>query len=332
VQRTIVSVCVLGLLPGALLAQEPELERALGSVTLAGDSLLGPVRSVEWRILLDGEEDRVIRTWYDRQGRRTERTQADHQAAQRSLYRYDEQGRRSGMDVESRLPSSAGPLLQRHSYLYDAHGRVAAQLIHHSAGGEATRHRYVRDEHGRLVELNYGGSSRVEYRYDTAGNRVVEALFNREGHEYARRELSYDAAGQLIERRIRTDDQHWVIRYRYDAEGRLAEAVTELVAGDPLRSWSHGPEAGREVHTWSDGGRTKETTSYKPDGTLRNRLVQRFDARGRLVEYTENGRGTVRWEYEDDHWGNWTRQCNLWSPTEGSRVVTTCMTREITYW
>lgn len=329
-RRSIVSVCVLGLLPGTLLAQEPEL--GLGRVTLAADSLHGPVRSVEWRIPFDGEEDRVIRTWYDRQGRRTERVQEDDEAVERCLYSYDAQGRRSGMKVESRLPPSAETSLQRSTFLYDAHGRLAAQLFHYPGTPEPRRYSYGRDEHGRLVEVNYGPSGRLEYRYDAAGNRVVEALFNGGGREYARHELAYDAAGRLIQRRIRTDEQCWVLRFQYDAKGRLAEAVTELVAGDPRVSWSHGPEPGREVYTWSDGGRTKETTSYAPDGTLRKRLVQRLDAHGRLVEYAEDGRGTVRWEYEDDHWGNWTRQCHLWSPTEGSRVVSTCMTRAITYW
>ncbi len=90
-KRTIMSVCMLGLLPGALLAQEPEPELALDPSTLAADSLHGPVRSVEWRIPTRNEGDRVIRTWYDRQGRRTERVQVeDGTTMQRHLYSHDD--------------------------------------------------------------------------------------------------------------------------------------------------------------------------------------------------------------------------------------------------
>lgn len=328
-RRTIVSVCMLGLLPGVLLAQEPEL--ALEPVTLAADSLHGPVRSVEWRISIPGMGERVIRTWYDRQGRRTEREQVeDGVTMQRWRYSYDEKGRRSGMEVESR-PPSAEAILQRYAFVYDAHDRVTAQLIHFAGAPEPTRHTYARDEHGRLVKVVYDRSGRTEYRYDTAGNRVVQAYFDATGREYGRHDVSYDAAGRVVERRVRSDELTWVVQYRYDAGGRLAETVTEVVAGDPA-GMSHGPVPGREVYTWSNGGRTKETAFYAPDGTPRNRLVQRWDAKGRLVEWTENGRGTVRWEYEEDHWGNWTRQCHLWSPPGGAEVQSTCITRAIAYW
>ncbi|HEX2077232.1 MAG TPA: RHS repeat domain-containing protein [Longimicrobium sp.] len=197
-QRIIVSVCMLGLLPGALLAQEPEPELAMGPVTLAGDSLHGPVRSVEWRIPILGEEDRVIRTWYDRQGRRTEQVQVeDGVTIQRWRYNYDEQGRRSGMELESRLPSGETSL-QRYTFLYDPHGRVTAQLIGAPESPEPSRYLYERDEHGRLVKVVYDASGRKEYRYDAAGNRVLEAYFNGTGREYARHELSYDTAGRLV--------------------------------------------------------------------------------------------------------------------------------------
>lgn len=327
-RQTIATVCMVVLLPSVMSAQEPEL--GLEPVTLAADSLHGPVRSVAWRIFIPDGGEWGIRTWYDRQGRRTERVQVeDGVAIQRWLYRYDEQGRRSGMELESR-PSSAKPSLQRHTFRYDAHNRMAAELIHYSGEPQPSRRLYARDEHGRLMKV-YDVAGRAEYRYDAAGNRVVQAYFDPSGREYVRHKLSYDAAGRPVKRRARGGEAHWMVRYHYDAEGRLIEAVTEMLGGD---SWvsSHGPVPGREVYTWSDGGRTKETTSYAPDGTLRNRLVQRWDASGRLVERTENGCGTVRWEYEDDHWGNWTRQCHLWFPPGDARVVSTCMTRAITYW
>ncbi len=197
-------------------------------------------------------------------------------------------------------PSSAETSPLRYTFLYDAHGRLAAKLIHSSSAPEPTRYLYERDEHGRLMAVVYGRSGRTGYRYDAAGNRVEQVHFDATGREYARHELAYDAAGRLEERHVRNDEDRWTVRYRYDAEGCLAEAVTDMLAGDPERM-SHGPVPGRELYTWSDDGRTKETTSYAPDGTLRNRLRFRWDAKGRLVEVVENGRGTVRWEYEEDH-------------------------------
>lgn len=354
--RILLFLCALALPAGAAAQwREPYLER----VTLADDSLAGPVRRVESRKQFtaagrSGGPPRpyvqLSRVTYDREGRRTEDMVADSGVLVRRLtYTYDERGRSTGYAW-----LGAGGEVQRVRYSYDAAGR---RVEKETTGTGAGRERYLRDRAGRLLETVRPDGSRTVNRYDERGRRVEEVRSMADGVVLAATTWEHGPAGAVRES---WRDGSGLVRYvhdlRHDAEGRLAERTIREENGVGGLAASHAPVPGREVLTYRDGGRTVETQSFAPDGAPRGKTIERFDARGRMVERERFGpdgapepaesvrlddagkvvrtvRGVERWSYDDDRPGNWTRKRWLIAPEGGGEPVETYVeTREIAYW
>jgi len=275
--------------------------------------------------------EEVTRVEYDRAGRRTELVRTDSGVVtSRIVYAYDEGGRNTG-----HVRFAGTGERQRLVYTYDAVGRVVGRQ---TIGEIEVEDRYVRDEAGRLVESVSEGGPRMSYRYDERGRRVEEVYRMADGTVLGTARWEHGPAGPVRETRIDGGGRvRWVYEMRYDAQGRLVERTTRETNAVRGLSRSHAPDPGREVFTYRDGGRTVETTWLAPDGTLRRKRVQRFDARGRMVEFAEHGPGGIvtvgRWSYDDDRHGNWTRRRRLIVPKGGGEPVEAHVeTREITYW
>lgn len=352
--RILVCACALGLLAGSAGAQERwrgrEPEPYRERTTRAEDSLAGPIRSVERRrrFTMAGRNggpprpyEQVVRTAYDREGRRTEYVVADSGVLTwRSVYTYDDRGRNTGY-----VGSGPGGEEQRVVFAYDAAGRTVGMA---TTGRISTTRRFARDEAGRVTEVNEGGM-RTTYRYDAQGRRVEQVLIQ-EGTPLAGRTWEYGPSG--VVREIHRDGagrESYVYDSRYDAEGRLVERTVRAADGSTHPLTVHGPSPGRQVFTYRDGGRTVETAWFAPDGTPQWKAVERFDDRGRIVEVetqpaetvrpdagghaARTVRGATRWSYEDDRHGNWTRRRQLHVPEGGGEPVETYVeTRELTYW
>jgi hypothetical protein len=346
---------LLPLLAAPALAQEP--------LTAAADSLRGPVRAVRvLRPLDSGVQDLApaYAIWYDRAGRRTEMVDYERgEPRQRKVYTYDARGRRTGHEEYA---SPSGPLPsqpRRHLYVLDEAGRRTEYRVLGRDGSPHGRFTYAYDQAGRLREelfFSHRGelTSRSVYDYDARGNRVLWESYDRAGVRTGRREARYDAAGRKTGEVVyQGAAPRWRIEYRYDGEGRLAERETHDLAPNPVPPPTHSPEPGKVVYTYRDAGRTVETATYAPDGTLTGRVVQRRDGRGHSerVEYRPDGTlvpvshydaarrrvvevpGRLVGRTEYDAHGNWTRHTSTLVPADGGASVTLWVqVREITYW
>jgi hypothetical protein len=235
---------------------------------------------------------------------------------------------------------------------------------------------YVLDEAGRRIEdreISANGRlrGRTAYEYDSAGRVRVMAGFDHAGQPAWRHDLAYDSAGRLLDehgpvtrydslgRRREVDiregsEVRWRTEFRYDGAGRLIEEETrDLKSNGSPRPGN--PQPQRIVHSYhSDGTRTMETIRLGRDGAPEARVVDRFNAAGRLVErehFRPDGTreprlvfdaargsnvevaGLTRWTEELDAHGNWTRRAYILIPDTGEPPYTLWqILREITYW
>lgn len=120
-------------------------------------------------------------------------------------YTYDEQGRRSGMEVEG---------VGRWSYSYDAKGRLVG--VQGPAGGE-TRLSY--DAAGRLVAQVLPNGVQVKRRFDGRG-RLVDLAARGPAGVVLQRTYTYDEAGNIA-KETREDGAVW--SYAYDRQNRLVK-------------------------------------------------------------------------------------------------------------
>jgi YD repeat-containing protein len=331
---------------------------------------------------------------YDRAGRRLEMLgYRGDDLRSRLVYTYDERGRNTGWESYE-VPRSGGPHLphydsppgtplpdvpeQRVFYVLDEAGRrieehmggLSSILAYDSAGRlrESTtlepngqpglRWVFEYDAAGRLRERrrhSRGQVARTVYAYGEHGGLVLDEQFDGDGMPDWRWAIRCDSAGRRREEEIRERGQpRWRIEYRYDAESRLSEQETyDLQPHLPSMMPSH--QRGKVTYTYlPDGGRLVETLSHARDGSLIDRMVERLDASGRLVErekFEPDGtrtpmrvydrargqslvlEGRMRWTVELDAHGNWVRRAGILIPDDGGAPYTLwVIVREITYW
>jgi hypothetical protein len=333
--------------------------------TAVHDSLRGPVRSVRFQqgFTEPANGQVVLVTTYDRTGRRAEMLiYRGNDLRSRAVYTYDERGRNTGWEFYE-VPRSGGP----HTPHYESPPGTPLPTV-------PERRVYVLDDAGRRLEdhdIRPNGSlrSRIVYEYDSGGRVHVMAAFDHSGRPAWRHDIEYDSAGQLLDEQwvtrydslgrrreveVREEGEvRWRTEYHYDAEGRLSEEETrDLKPHGPPQPGN--PEPRKIVYRYHpDGTRTMETVRLGRDGAPEARVVDRFDANGRLVERehfrpdgTRDPRlvfdpaqgtnvevaGLTRWTEELDAHGNWIRRAYILIPDGGAPMTLWEHVREITYW
>jgi RHS repeat-associated protein len=228
--------------------------------------------------------------------------------------RYDEVGslveeRQGGFSVSSmydllgRRVTRGSSLGHTVRFAYDARGLATSVDV-----DDAPLARTKYDERGlRVAETLHGGLQRG-FEWDRAGRMTGQRLL-RGGGTVAERRYTYDAAGQLVERRSLSSGRE---RYTYDPLGRIAaqlDPAGQLArfdydpAGDLLADVTPAPAT-----TGAPSGRVarKDGTTYHFDraGNLVRRVSDRGEARfrwngaNRLAEAVTEAGETVTFRYD----------------------------------
>ena len=184
---------------------------------------------------------------------------------------------------------------------------------------------------GRQTERinTFDGDGRLAGDYDQSGNRRVDGMKYGAGHQLvgdAYGPVKYDARGRVIEREVAEGKQllWWddhdrlaeaehadgtVVRFEYDAFGRLVERIEDPIAGRPTRwrfGWAgdrlaseHRPDGTVVRYLYVDPGSYTPWATWVtgPDGDVLHRCLT--DGRGAILA-TVTGDGRVSWwgEYE----------------------------------
>ncbi|MBI2344165.1 MAG: hypothetical protein HYV02_07545 [Deltaproteobacteria bacterium] len=203
------------------------------------------------------------------------RLQHDDGAWSRVRYRYD---------ANEALRAIEWPEGNRTEFFVDMHGRRVA--VRHGAGeASAERARMTFDEAGRVAVRADGRGVETRYQYDPFG--ALAAMVWPNG---SRRRFERDAAGNVIAERW--DDPHGGLlaaaRYAYDANDALIAQSRAWWTGDPgTARWV--------TDQWIRDARGQVVQHRDAMGTT---VHYRYDALGRLREYTSGSGVRVTWEYD----------------------------------
>ena len=177
------------------------------------------------------------------------------------------------------------------------------------------------------------------YNYDERGNQTSQTSYGADGAVNWNTVSTYDAQGNRTEwLQYERDTLRYKIISRYDDKGRIVENETIEFNAIPNVTVSHAPVPGKVSYSYNDEKRTKEVATYKPDGSLNDRVVYAYDDKGNevgqarfkadgsandsVIQFYDNinelgskfrgslsGTSLIGFEY-DSH-GNWTKKTYL---------------------
>lgn len=211
--------------------------------------------------------------------------------------------RRYEYSARGDVQRSIDPLGQSIDYETDRLGRIVQKRIPDLRRPDRMRvERFEYDRGGNLV-IAESPDSRVELSYDAAG-RVVE---ERQGDEFVIA-TAYDAAGNRIKRQTRLNARGEIVthtvRYGYDA----LDAVTSIQVDDAapitferdalgqIRVEHLGTELRRELSYTSEGLLAKQTLFSGTSPLFASEYA--YDANGELLEKIDSRLGPERYQYD----------------------------------
>jgi antitoxin component YwqK of YwqJK toxin-antitoxin module len=300
--RRIIPVLIIGLLCNGALS---------GAQTTPGTAkadLNGAVKAVRYEVSefaskggkrVEGRRMPLQTVTYDANGNKVEQLEynPDGSVARKLVYTYDARGRANG--YEDHAAGSSAP--RRHIYVFDEKGKRIEYRIVQPDGAAGEKYLYKYDVRGALIEESlhdHKGAliSRNVYAYDDRDRQVSQTRYNADGSLSSIISVSYDAGGKPIVRtRFEGDTLTYRVRYVYDSKGRVLEQETagSVVESDVPASELHAP--GRVVYVYKGKEQPREANAYNPDGSVREKVVIEYDARGNWIKKTRliklNGSG-----------------------------------------
>ncbi len=186
--------------------------------------------------------------------------------------------RKDNQDVEQpRRPwyvttyNSEGNISERTSY--DPSGAVTARYVHtYDANGRSTGY----EEYAALLDKTLTIPRRHVYRLNEEGRRVEYTVFESDGTVGTRFVYKYDARGNLTEEQwyLHTGQLGGRLVSTFDERGNQTSQASYLADG--ALSW-------KNISKFDENGNRTETTQYL-GGTLRYKVLSRYDSKGRILE------------------------------------------------
>ncbi|MDO8805852.1 MAG: hypothetical protein Q7R35_15635 [Elusimicrobiota bacterium] len=181
-----------------------------------------------------------------------------------------------GNKIEKQWLKLDGSLETRHTYKYDAKGRLIVE-------------RRVGEQQGKCVS-----------KYDAKGNKTQESCSDQVEGTESKSIYKYDEKGNLIEQNCADCSPESKTTYKYDEKGNLAEATSEK---DDFLAY---------VSKYDESGNPVEQNAYDL-GSPTSKFVNIYDEKGNLTEmksYATDGNlnSTTTYKYNYDTAGNWVQQ------------------------
>lgn len=220
--------------------------------------------------------------------------------------------------------------------VYNRAGNIEEE-IHSGEGGEVKLKRVFNyDSAGKLFSvLDYDTHGavlgRFVYTYGPVKNEVVESYYNPQGEYLSKKVSVYNDKGERI-------------RYSYyETKGILVNEISTKPSADGVgteTTWLklNGETWFRTVTVVRDNGKTIETITYEPDGTLTSKSIERRNDEGTEIRITEYD---AKYAIKSitlitrmlDSYGNWVVDKKfLVDPKGGSAKLIQTTNRNITYY
>jgi YD repeat-containing protein len=205
-----------------------------------------------------------------------------------------------------------GSIENRSVHLIDRNGRIAGwQEYETRADGKGerltSRSEWIYDAAGNRIEASVYtrgvASDRTTARFDSAGHIVEEVMFTDGGAWKQTRKLTYDSAGRLTRTIFDTNGAVAVIEQGYDAFGNLAHYKQSGPSGDNDSEARYAYDAsGRETERNAEDSisKFKMISSYDSAGRV-TRTVTYFEYKLPNISRTHAPEpGTVEFRYDGD--------------------------------
>jgi hypothetical protein len=302
------------------------------------DGLFGPIRSVstrqekqpiDWRHKDDKIAGPGISCWeceYDIEGNRIKSGQNFDRESHGQAVRVvrDEKG----TVAEKIFENSNGEV--NHRDVFGPHG-IVEQVVY-ANGKPNSRSTWSYDANGRVTEF---------HRYDQNDVEVERSIGINGASDHNREEWEYDQNGALKLHFVETYNPKtdvWTFT-NLNPDGSVKAAVTTV--NSVVSYWQRNAEEGvlgsdfymdregkvQKSYSCHPNGACDQINAYFKDETsLQESRVEWHDAAGVL-------RLSFDYEYELDHFGNWTRRTAwVWSPELGERKLCETDYRTLKYW
>ena len=291
---TILFLVVMSVVAGAQAKTDREHNGFVGSVQTVKTEVV-EVTNTDGKNV-EGPRMPVQTIDYDMRGNRLKRVDfnRDGSVAQTIVYTYDAEGRSTG--YEDYIPGLNTP--RKHVYVLNQNGNPTEYKMLQPSGSAADeKYLYKYDSKGNKIseELYHKTTlvSRNENVYDEQGRLISQTIYNPDGSIAARIVNEFTLDGKPAER-IRHDGGllTYRVRYTYDDKRRLTELET-VGSYVEMDSSAEGYVTGKVRYFYKGKDRLKETLTYNPGGSLRERLVFEYDSVGNWTKRTRRVPGTA---------------------------------------
>ncbi len=259
----------------------------------------------ESRIITNNGIEQVLHTTafqYTPEGRLDTRSETDHilMKSYKINFKYDNWGN---------LTNTIYPDSSMETAVFDIWGQKASAT---DRFGYSMNSQY--DEYGQLVSQTMdtlGGILNIEYRYDTAGNKIYEKAGQKE------MENVYDNRGLLLKKKVKTETGWLVNQFNYDPYGRKI-SETDYEGNTSIQAYD---DLDRVIKTISPMGKVVEKEySYDANGQTIEKQIRYNGSVKVSTKTVKDGFGLVK--EESDATGNKTTY-NYSHTTHGREMVVT---------
>lgn len=189
--------------------------------------------------------------------------------------RYGSRQRLLGMDLED-----GSGVVERSSYEYDLAGNLVRIT---NPDGAAINYSY--DDAHRLTHLSDDAGNRIHFTLDSAGNAVLQEVFDKGGELRQRLTRSYDVLNRLQREQSALDETG--TRFEYDPNGNLTKVIDELGRTTALKYDAFN----RVVRATRSASATATTNSVAYSYDHQDELLSVTDPRGLVTKYTVDSFG-----------------------------------------
>lgn len=173
-------------------------------------------------------------------------------------------------------------VVERSNYEYDSVGNLVRIT---SPDGSAINYGY--DDAHRLTHLFDDAGNRIQFTLDSAGNAVLQEVFDKSGELRQRLTRSYDVLNRLQREQTALDNTG--TRFEYDPNGNLTKVIDELGRTTALKYDAFN----RIVHATKSSPATATTNSVAYSYDHQDELLSVKDPRGLVTKYTVDGFGDL---------------------------------------
>jgi hypothetical protein len=193
-------------------------------------------------------------------------------------------------------------------------GNITQHIVFNVSDNLTRRSKFNYDSNNKLAEEfvympNGQLLSKRTYKYDKSANIIEEIEYSNHGNLSSKKKLTYDNKGKVTEEKIYHSDGRLFssTKYKYLEVEKQVEIKRYIIMSDGTIEDHH------QLKKIDNNGNETENIFYDSDGNIIRKEINKYDARGSLIESKtiyllfDNKEHVIFNKYEYDGNGNWIK-------------------------